>query len=136
MQIFRRQKSAHALSLILCLLGVALLLFVFWRTWPQISSAKEPLSTFLQLLWTQRIDTIPIIEFRLLYVVILADALLVLSVIVAALSTQRFYLPGKIVWYQCPFCKKDWRSSGDKALVHCPHCRQLVHPRIVEKRIK
>jgi DNA-directed RNA polymerase subunit RPC12/RpoP len=104
-----------------------------WKTWPQISSAENPLSTFLTLLWTENLDLIQGSEFKLVYLIILGDAMLVTGVVVWILSRQWFYLLGKNVWFQCPFCKKKWKSIGDKALVHCPHCRQLVHPRIIER---
>jgi len=133
MRIFRRQKSVYVLSLFLCLVGLAALLTTVWKTWPQISSAKDPFSTFLALLWTEKLDFIPNIEFKLVYLVVLGDAMLISGVGAYILSVQRVYLPGKIVWYRCPFCHKDWRSTGDKALVHCPHCRQLVHPIMIEK---
>lgn len=134
MKILRIQKSAYTLGLLLCALGVIALVATVWETWPQVSSAKDPFSTFLGLLWTEKLDFIPIIEFRLVYLVIFADAVLIAGVTVCALSVRWFYLPGNIVWYRCPFCNKDWKSSGDKALVHCPHCRQLVHPVMIEKK--
>ena len=136
MWVFRRQKSAYALSLLLCLMGIAALLTTLWKTWPQVSSAKDPFSTFLTLLWTKNLDIVPDLEFKLVYLVVLGDAMLISGVIVGVLSVQRFYLPGKVVWYRCPFCPKDWKSSGTKALVHCPHCRQLVHPTIIEKQVQ
>ena len=134
MKILRRQKSAHALSIILCVTGVIALFATLWRIWPQISSAKDPFSTFLTLLWTEKLNFIPEVEFRLVSLFILGDVMLVLGVVVYVLSVQWFYLPGKVVWYRCPFCNKEWRSSGDKALVHCPFCRQLVHPTMIEKQ--
>ena len=136
MKILRRQKSAHALSIILCVIGVIALFATLWRIWPQISSAKDPFSTFLTLLWTENLYFIPEVEFRLISLFILGDAMLVLGVVIYVLSVQWFYLPGKVVWYRCPFCNKEWRSSGDKALVHCPFCRQLVHPTMMEKQIR
>jgi hypothetical protein len=133
MWIFRRQKSAYALSLLLCLIGIAALLATLWITWPQITAAKDPLSTFLTLIWTRNLDSVSGLEFKLAYLVVLGDVMLISGAVMGVLSTQRLYLPGKVVWYRCPFCHKDWRSSGVKALVHCPHCRQLVHPTIIEK---
>jgi hypothetical protein len=135
-KILRRQRSAVALSVVLCVAGVIALLATLWKTWQQISIAKDPFSTFLSLLWTQKLDLIQGIEFRLVYLAILGDVLLIVGVVVYVLSVQWFYLPGKIVWYRCPFCNKDWRSTGDKALVHCPHCRQLVHPIMIEKPLR
>lgn len=136
MKILRRQRSAVALSIALCVAGVIALLATLWKTWQQISIAKDPFSTFLSLLWTQKLELIQGVEFRLVYLAILGDALLIVGVVVYVLSVQWFYLPGKIVWYRCPFCNKDWRSTGDKALVHCPHCRQLVHPIMIEKPLR
>jgi len=132
-KILRTQKSAYILSLILCLTGITALFTTLWKTWPKITSAENPFSTFLTLLWTEKLDFIPGLEFKLVYLIIVGDVMLISGVIIWILSRQWFFLPGKIVWFQCPFCKKKWRSSGDKALVHCPHCRQLVHPTMVEK---
>jgi len=133
MKVLRRQKSAYALSLLLCSAGVAALLATLWKTWPQVSSAREPFSTFLTLLWTENLGSVRGLEFKLVYLVVLGDVMLISGVVVYVLSVQRIFLPGKVVWYRCPFCHKDWRSSGTKALVHCPHCRQLVHPTMIEK---
>jgi hypothetical protein len=132
-KILRKQKSVYALSLIFCLLGIAAFLGALWKTYPYFSSSENPLSTFLSLLWTEKITLISWLEFRLLYLVIFGDVMLISGVILWILSRQWFLLPGKTVWYQCSFCKKKWKSTGDKALVHCPHCRQLVHPQITEK---
>jgi DNA-directed RNA polymerase subunit RPC12/RpoP len=115
-------------------MGIIALLATVWKTWPQISSAKDPFSTFLSLLWTDKLDFISGLEFKLVYLVVLGDAMLIAGVAVYIMSVQWAYLPGQTVWYRCPFCNKDWRSSGDKALVHCPHCRQLVHPIMIEKK--
>jgi hypothetical protein len=134
MKTVRRQKSAYALSLFLCTVGVLAFIAAVWETWPEVSSAKDPFSTFLTLLWAEKLDFVPGLEFKLIYLVILGDAMFISGVIIAVLSVQLIYLPGKNVWYRCPFCNKDWKSSGDKALVHCPHCRQLVHPMMIEKK--
>ncbi len=133
MKVLRRQKSGFALSLILCVIGLASLVTMFWLCWPQLSSAKDPFSTFVSLLWTKNLNLVPGIEFKISYLFVLGDAMLIAGIAVYILSVQRVYLPGKIVWYRCPFCKKEWRSTGTKALVHCPHCRQLIHPTLVER---
>ncbi|MEM3695897.1 MAG: hypothetical protein QXQ94_00125 [Candidatus Bathyarchaeia archaeon] len=132
-KILRKQKSAYALSLIFCLLGIIAFSAALWKTYPYLSSSENPFSTFLSLLWTEKVTLISWFEFRLVYLFIFGDVMLVAGVILWVLSRQWFIIPGKTVWYQCPFCKKKWKSTGDKALVHCPHCRQLVHPQIAEK---
>ncbi|MEM2465852.1 MAG: hypothetical protein QXZ47_00915 [Candidatus Bathyarchaeia archaeon] len=68
-----------------------------------------------------------------MHLVVLGDVLFITGVVLWLLSRQWFFVPGAAVWFECPFCKKKWRSIGDKALVHCPYCRQLVHPKIAEK---
>lgn len=132
-KILRRQKSAYALSAVLCLLGLTALSITLWKTWPKISSAENPLSTYWTLLWNEQLEFVPGIGFKLAYLLISATVLFGSAVLVWALSRKWFYLPGDIVLFQCPFCNKKWRATEDKALVHCPHCNQLVHPRIVEK---
>lgn len=132
-RILRKQKSAYALSLTLCLLGVAAFMAILWKTYPTISSSSDPLSTFLSLLWTEELSLSSWLSIKLIHLVVLGDILLIAGVTLWVLSRQWFVVPGKTVWFQCPFCKKKWRSTGDKALVHCPYCRQLVHPRIAEK---
>ncbi|MEM3442825.1 MAG: hypothetical protein QXM86_03065 [Candidatus Bathyarchaeia archaeon] len=132
-KVLRKQKSAYALSLILCLIGVASILATLWKTYPQLSISEDPFSTFLSLLWTEKISIMSWLEFKLIYLIILGNAMLISGATILILSRQWLLIPAKTVWFQCPFCKKKWRSTGDKALVHCPHCRQLVHPTITEK---
>jgi DNA-directed RNA polymerase subunit RPC12/RpoP len=132
-RILRRQKSAYALSLTFCSGGIVALLIAIWKTYPQISASANPFSTFLSLLWTENLTPTPGLEFKLVYLVILGDVMLISGMILWILSRQWFLLPGNTVWFECPFCNKKWRSIRDKALVHCPYCRQLVHPRMTEK---
>ena len=132
-RVLRKQRSVYALSIAFCLLGIAALLTVLWKTYPEISSSSDPFSTFLSLLWTEELSLFLRFSFKLIHLVVFGDILLIAGVVLWVLSRQWFVVPGKTVWFQCPFCKKKWRSTGDKALVHCPYCRQLVHPRIVEE---
>jgi len=129
----RKQKSVYALSLVFCLLGIVALLIALWVSYPQLSASGDPFSTFLSLLWTQELALMPGFEFKLIYLFILGDAMLIMGVVLWVVSRQWFILPGQTVWFQCPFCNKKWRAVRDKALVHCPHCRQLIHPKIAEK---
>jgi DNA-directed RNA polymerase subunit RPC12/RpoP len=132
-KILRKEKSTYALSLMLCFMGIVALLATLWITWPTVSSAENPFSAYSTLLWTEKLNLIPGLEFKLIYLVVLGDVMLISGVVIWALSREWFLLPEKIVWYQCTFCKKKWRASGDKALVRCPHCRQLVHPKMIKK---
>ena len=132
-KILRTQKSAYTLSVILFLLGTMAVVTALWKTWPQVSTASNPFSTFFNLLWSERLDFVPGLEFKLMYLFVLRDAMLISGLVTWVLSRQWLLVPGKTVWYLCPFCKKKWRSTEDKALVHCPHCRQLIHPTLTEK---
>jgi len=132
-KILRTQRSAHILSVILCLLGTVAISFAVWKTWPQVSAAENPFSTFVDLLWSEKLDLMSGLEFTLMYLFIFGDVMLIVGVATWVLSRQWFLLPGKTVWYRCPFCKKKWKSTEDKALVHCPRCLQLVHPTLTEE---
>ncbi|MEM0357508.1 MAG: hypothetical protein QXL77_03945 [Candidatus Bathyarchaeia archaeon] len=133
-KILRKQRSIYAFSLFLILAGMVALASVLWKTYPRLSVSQNPLSTFLSLLWEENINVLNLITFKLIYLVIFGDIALVLGFVLWLLSRQWFTVPGKTTWYECPFCRKKWKAVGDKALVHCPHCRQLVHPKIVESR--
>jgi uncharacterized Zn-finger protein len=132
-RILRRQKSAYALSFVILILGLTALLITFWKVWPTISSTENPFATFWTLIWNEQLGSLAGIEFKLAYLVISGIVLIIFGASVLALSRQWLPLPGNIAMFQCPFCNKKWRATGDKALVHCPHCKQLVHPKIVEK---
>jgi hypothetical protein len=132
-RILRRQTSGYVLALILCLTGLTAILVALWKAWLEVSSGQVSVSTLWELLWTQRLGFILGMEFKLGYLIILGAVSIVVGVVILILSRQWFSLPGETVWYQCPFCKKRWKALRDKALVHCPHCRQLVHPTMVER---
>ncbi|MBS7616459.1 hypothetical protein KEJ45_04600 [Candidatus Bathyarchaeota archaeon] len=132
-RVLRKQKPLYMLSLTFCIIGILALLTTLWKTSSQVFSSADPFSTFLSLLWIEEIVIINVVTFKLIYLVAFGDIMLILGVILWLLSRQWLVVPGKTVCYQCPFCKKKWKSTGDKALVHCPYCNQLVHPKIAEK---
>lgn len=131
-KVLRKQRSVYVFSLLLILAGVAAWIFILWKTFPKLLAGQDPITIFLTLLWEENIQVASLVTFKLVYVMVFGDIALVLGFILWLLSRQRLVVPGKTVWYECPFCKKRWKAVGDKALVHCPHCRQLVHPKIAE----
>jgi len=133
-RVLRKQRPVYGLSLFLIIAGAAALTVVFWKTYPRLSASQDMLSTFLSLLWEENINVVNMVTFKLIYLVIFGDIALVLGFVLWLLSRQWLIVPGKIVCYECPFCKKRWKAVGDKALVHCPNCQQLVHPKIVESQ--
>jgi hypothetical protein len=129
----RRHLPGYALSFLLWFLGAAALLAVVLKTWPQVSSAENPFSVFWDSLWTRKLQIFSGVELELVYVFVAAMAMFAVGFTVFALSREWLLLAGKTVWLECPFCKKRWRTSPEKAPVLCPHCRQLVHPRLVDR---
>lgn len=129
----RKQKTAYALSLLFCSIGIVAIITAIWKTYPQAFASVDPFSTFLSLLWSEKLTLIPEVEFSLIYLFILGDIMLISGVVLWVLSRQWLLIPGMTVWFQCPFCNKKWRSISDKALVHCPYCNQLIHPKMTEK---
>jgi len=132
-RILRRQTSGYALAIALCLIGLTMLIITIWKTWSEISSSQDPASAFWTSLWTQTLGSILSIEFKLGYLTILGTVSIVVGIVIWILSRQWFFLPGKTILFQCPFCKRRWKALRDEGMVHCPHCRQLVHPTMVEK---
>jgi hypothetical protein len=132
-RILRRQKSGYALSFLLWFFGLAAIFWVFWKTWANVSVSGDPFSVFWESLWSETLDFFPGVEFKLVYLMVFASAMLVAGFVVFGLSRQWFVLGGKNSLLECPWCRKRWRSSPEKALVLCPHCRQLVHPVLVNE---
>ncbi|MGQ9565721.1 MAG: hypothetical protein ACUVT5_04160 [Candidatus Bathyarchaeales archaeon] len=133
-RVLRRQKSGYAVSFLFWFFGLAALFWVFWKVWPDVSSGGgDMFSVFWELLWSETLSFVPWVEFKLAYLVVFASVMLVVGFIVFGLSRRWFVLGGKNSLLQCPWCNKRWRSSPDKALVLCPHCRQLVHPTLVDE---
>jgi len=128
----RRRKSGYALSFLFWFFGLATLSTVLWKTWPQ-ASTQNPLSVFWESLWRENLEFLPGIQFKLVYLAALGTGMLIAGAVILALSRQWLLLAGEKSLFKCPFCGKRWKASPDKALVHCPHCRQLIHPQLVEK---
>jgi len=131
-KVLRRQTSGYILSFLLLFFGIAALSVVLWKTWNQVTQAADPLSVFWESLWTEQLVFLSGVEFKLAYLVVLSTAMLITAFLVFALSRQWILLGRKGSWVECPFCKKRWRTSAVTALGLCPHCRQLVHPRLVD----
>ena len=132
-RVLRRQTSGYALSFVLWFFGVIALCWVFWEVWPGVSSASDPLSVFWESLWNKTLDFIPSFEFKFGYLLVFASVMLITGSVVFSLSRKWFMIEGKNSLLQCPWCRKRWRTSPDKALVLCPNCRQLVHPILVDE---
>jgi hypothetical protein len=131
-KVLRRQTSGYVLSFLLLFFGITAFVLALWRTWHQVSQAGNPFSVFWESLWTEQLVFLPGVEFKLVYLIVLSTAMLIAAFVVFALSRQWILLGRKDSWVECPFCKQRWRTSPVIALGLCPHCRQLVHPRLVD----
>ena len=56
----------------------------------QVSSIKDPFSTFLTLLWTEKLVFILGLEFRLVYLLVLGDVMLISGIVMLVLRCNGF----------------------------------------------
>ena len=90
------------------------------------------MSALWGVLWNEELGPVAGIQFKLVFLMILAAVTLASGLTVLAFSRQRFLLPGKTMELQCPFCRKSWTASYDRGQVLCPHCNHLIHPKMAE----
>ncbi|HUV98281.1 MAG TPA: hypothetical protein VMW14_02125 [Candidatus Paceibacterota bacterium] len=126
----RRYKLGYGLGIALSAIGLTALSVLIWKAWPEASSSRDPLSAFWNYLFTGQLSFVPSVEFRPLYLVILAVITLSCALAVFLFSRQKFLLPGRTMQLECPFCKKHWHASYDRGQVLCPHCHHLIHPKM------
>ncbi len=131
MRTLRRYRFGYSISAILILIGLASITVTIWKAWSQLSSSNEPLNTLWTFIWTEEVDTGLGIQFKTIYLIILAAAAFVAASFMLAFSRQWLFLPSEVKNLQCPFCKKYWRSTYDRGQMLCPHCRHLIHPKLV-----
>ena len=130
-KVLRKSRYGYALGVVLFLIGISAIIYAFWRGWLETGSFNEFLTAFWNLLWTEEIDLVAGISFKLIFLFIFGMTALIFSALILAFS-RKWFVVGEKVLVECPFCKRRWRTDPQKALVHCPYCRQLIHPRIVE----
>jgi len=133
-RIIRRQLSSHILGSLLVLVGVIILIVVFWKAWSSVSASSNVLSSLWSYILTEQVDLASTVTLKLLYLSIMGAIFLVLGIVVIAFSRQVFYLSGESVWLTCPYCKNHWRASRAKGWAECPHCRQFIKPNVEKPR--
>jgi len=127
----RRHATGYLLSALLLFSGLATLFIVLRKTWPVVSQTNNSFSVFWASLLAEKLYLFPGVEFELSHFFILSIVMLICALVVFGLSRQWLPLGLRDSIVECPFCRKHWRTSPDKALGICPHCRQLVHPKLV-----
>ncbi|UCH31296.1 MAG: hypothetical protein JSV05_07300 [Candidatus Bathyarchaeota archaeon] len=126
----RRYKFGYVLGTMLAFIGLLIIVMIISRALPEINSSSTPLQAFWDFLWAEELGLFLGVRIQFSFLFILAGAILVLAGAVFAFSKQWFFLPGKNMKLQCPFCKKYWTSTYDRGQVVCPHCRHLIHPKL------
>jgi len=134
-QIIRRKPSGQVLGVLLCLVGLGILLVVFWKAWPSVSASSNFLSALGSYILTEQISITSFATLKLTYLTIMATIFLVLGIVAIGFSRQIFYLSGESVSLQCPYCKNSWRARRAMAWAECPYCRKFIQPQATKKEI-
>lgn len=133
MRTLRRYRFGYAISALLILIGLMTVMFTIWKAWPQIRSSNTPFDAFWTFIWAEEISIGFGINFKTVYLIILAAMEFVAAFAVLIYSRQWLFLPSQIKKLQCPFCKRRWNSTYDRGQILCPHCQHLVHPKLMRK---
>ena len=133
LRTLRRYRFGYAVSTIFMLIGLMAVMYTVWNAWPQIESSNTPLDAFWTFIWTEEISIGLGIYFKAVYLIILASLAFVAAFAVLIYSRQWLFLPSQNRTLQCPFCKRRWKSTYDRGQILCPHCRHLVHPKLVRE---
>ena len=132
-RIIIKKLSSHVLGVLLCLIGLLVLVAVFWKAWSNASTSTDSLSSVWTYILNEQFEIASIATLKLIYPFVLGVVFLVLGVVVIALSRQVFHLSGQTVLLKCPYCKNSWRTSRAKGWAECPNCRKFVQPQVTKK---
>jgi len=127
-RIIRTKPSGQVLGLMLCLVGLGILLVVFWKAWSGVSGSSNVFSALWAYILAEQIDLASVVTLKLTYLCIMSAIFLVLGIVVLGFSRQIFYLSGESVLLRCPYCKNSWRARRAMGWAECPHCRQFIQP--------
>jgi len=131
-RIIITKLSSRVLGAFLCLLGLGMLAFVFWKALPSVSSSSLPASLWSTIL-TEQIEIASIVSFKMVYLFVLGVFFLSLGITAFILSRQIFYAAGSPALLTCPYCKNSWKARRAKGWAECPHCRKFVQPQVTRK---
>ena len=132
-RIIIKKLSSHVLGVLLCLIGLLVLVAVFWKAWSNASTSTDSLSSVWTHILNEQLEIASIATLKLIYPFVLGAVFLVLGVVVIALSRQVFHLSGQTVLLKCPYCKNSWKANRAKGWAECPHCRKFVQPQVTKK---
>ena len=143
-----KKKTGYAIGLILCIVGVAILLFLAWRLWeewPTISASPNLLSAFATRLMEGSYSILAI-ELKLIHYTVLGFALLITGIAILLVRREKVVVTEEtIVLLECRYCKNQWRESMSKTHLKtmgypsvrtlsrrkCSKCAKFIRPKIV-----
>ncbi len=132
-RIIRTKQSGQILGGLLCLVGFAALLVVFWKAWPNASGSANVFSAFWSEILAGQINVASVVTLKLVYLTVAGTGLLLLGVVVLAFSRQVFYASSGSSMLQCPYCKNQWKARRGMGWAECPYCRKFINPQTVKK---
>jgi len=132
-RIVRTKQSGQVLGSLLCLMGLATLLVVFWKAWPGASSSANVFAGLWSQILAEQISVTSLITLKLVYLTVAGTVLLFFGVVVLALSRQVFYASRESNLLQCPYCKNQWKARRGMGWAECPYCHKFIHPQTLRK---
>jgi predicted ABC-type sugar transport system permease subunit len=131
-RIIRTKQSGQALGSLLCLMGFAALLVVFWKAWPATTASSNILSELWSHILAEEVNIDSMVAMKLTYLAIMGTIFLSLGFAVLGFSRQIFYVSTGSIVLQCPYCKNQWKARRQMGWAECPFCRKLVNPQVMK----
>jgi len=108
-----KKKTGYGLGLSLCIIGIILLLVVFWRWW---DSGVFAASDVLSALSASLTDSSLALGLALGYYIIISAVLIGVGSAILLLRREKVAVTeGLTVVLECPLCKYHWKESMSKS---------------------
>jgi len=144
-----KKKTGYALGLLLCVIGVIMLLILFWKWWDTgVFTSSNMLSTLTTSFWTDYPDVALGIGLKLIHYAILSIVFLVIGSVILVARREKITVTEEVtILLECPHCKNQWRESTSKTQLEsmgypnvktlsrrkCSKCAKFIRPKIVAK---
>ena len=137
-----KKKTGYSLGLSLCIIGIILLLVVFWRWW---DSGVFAASDVLSALSSSLTDSSLALGLALGYYIIISAVLIGVGSAILLLRREKVAVTeGLTVVLECPLCKYHWKESMSKSQLKamgypevrtlsrrkCAKCAKFIRPKI------
>lgn len=140
-----KKKSGYVLGLLLCIVGIIILLVVFWKLYRV--GALTSLSAFITKLLAVEFAVWGIrTGLKLIHFIFLGVVLLVVGGVILIARREKISVVEEVnVLLECPYCKDQWRETMSKPHLEsmgypkvrtlsrhkCPKCAKFIRPKIV-----